>query len=336
MPKDCGRIHIKQRSCVLNLPNNVTSILHASCKDSTWSRYDSYLKKYEQFCVNSKYDPIVPSVNSVLSFLAKLYENGCSYSSINTARSALSSFFGKIEDVNLGEHPLVKQFLKGISKLRPPAPKYSTTWDVDQVLALFKSWDDNSHLSLYNLSVKLASLLALVSGQRVQTLHSIQILDIIVEPKQIRIFISKRLKTSGPNVDQPCIHLPRNHRIKKLCVASALLEYLDRTKPLRGEVQQLFISTRGPFKAVSSQTISHWLVKSLDLAKIDTSKYRSHSFRHASTSKAFKLGVKVSSIYKSAGWSKDSNVFYKFYNKAIDVRESDSTQFCKTILKSKK
>ena len=48
----------------------------------------------------------------------------------------------------------------------------------------------------------------------------------------------------------------------------------------------MFLATVRPHKAVSTQTISRWLVKVLDKAGIDVSIYSGHSTRAASTTKA--------------------------------------------------
>src|SRR3954469_22599380 len=94
----------------LNLPENVLKILDASCAKSTWSRYSSYINKYKQFCSEAGFHPSQVNVKSVLCFLSKLYSDGLSYSSINSARSALSVTYGKVDNVSVGEHPIVKRF----------------------------------------------------------------------------------------------------------------------------------------------------------------------------------------------------------------------------------
>ena len=66
----------------------------------------------------------VTSVNTVLVFLHKLYERGLSYSTLNTARSALSSFV-TIENTTatVGSHTLVSRFLKGVFNLKLPVSR---------------------------------------------------------------------------------------------------------------------------------------------------------------------------------------------------------------------
>ena len=41
-------------------------------------------------------------------------------------------------DLNLGTHPLVRRFMKGVFILRPALPRYNVTWDVNIVLNYLK------------------------------------------------------------------------------------------------------------------------------------------------------------------------------------------------------
>jgi len=82
----------------------------------------------------------------------------------------------------------------------------------------------------------------------------------------------------------------------------------------------LFLSLHPPHKCVSSQTISRWLKFVLSEANVDASIFKSHSFRHASTSIAFKLGVNVDLIFSRAGWTPNSSTFARYYNKPLDKR----------------
>ena len=56
---------------------------------------------------------------------------------MNTARSALSAIILPTDNVNIGSHPIVSRFMKGIFKNNPPMPRYRTTWDVTLVLSYF-------------------------------------------------------------------------------------------------------------------------------------------------------------------------------------------------------
>ena len=72
----------------------------------------------------------------------------------------------------------------------------------------------------------------------------------------------------------------------------------------------LFITTIKPHEAVSKDTISRWLKTILQRAGIDTSVYKGHSTRTASTSAANAAGIPINIIMEKAGWSKE-NTFAK-------------------------
>ena len=62
-----------------------------------------------------------------MDFLVSLLEQGLPYTTINTARSALSAIILPTDNVNIGSHPIVSRFMKGIFKNNPPAPRYRAT-----------------------------------------------------------------------------------------------------------------------------------------------------------------------------------------------------------------
>ena len=66
----------------------------------------------------------------------------------------------------------------------------------------------------------------------------------------------------------------------------------------------------------------------MDWAEVNTTKWRGHSTRGASASKAKKLGVALNSIMKQAGW-KCSTSFANFYDKTIEI---DPTEMAEAIL----
>lgn len=148
------------------------------------------------FCCKREINVFEADVNNVLSFLTELYKSGLGYSCINTARSALSSFI-QLNNVNIGSHPLVRRFMRGVFVLRPALPRYNVTWDVNIVLKYLKSLSPLSSLSLLQLSHKLVMLMALLTGQRGQTLHLIDIRNIHFQENSVKIVIGDMLKTSN-------------------------------------------------------------------------------------------------------------------------------------------
>ena len=112
--------------------------------------------------------------------MTELYEKGFTYSAINTAHSALSSFVQLDDGSSVGKNPLISRLLKGVFQSRAPKPKYSEVWDVQIVLSYLKTLHPVDSLRLKDLSFKFLMLLLLVSGQRGQTIHMLDLNNMIV------------------------------------------------------------------------------------------------------------------------------------------------------------
>ena len=77
--------------------------------------------------------------------------------------------------VTIGSNPIISRFMKGIFKINPPTPRYKTTWDPHIVLNYLSSLGTGDNLTLKLLSMKLLMLTSLVSAQRGQSLHMLDI-----------------------------------------------------------------------------------------------------------------------------------------------------------------
>jgi integrase len=299
------------------MSEEITNIMVSSCSNNTQKQYKSYIDRWNTFCKSNRISNNNICINNVLEFLYHLYKHAVGYSSVNTARSALSLIITSIEGFTVGNHPLVTRFIRGISRLRPPQPRYNCTWDVDLILTLFKSWSDNEDLSLHKLTIKLVSLLAIVTAQRVQTINAIKISNMWFNIDILMIKIPDLLKTSRPGALQPLFRFPPYH-VKKLCVRHTIISYLKCTLSYRIH-DELLLSVERPYSHVSNQTVSRWLKQGLSLAGIDANVFKAHSYRHASTSKALIKGCSIDIIFSKAGWSDNSKVFATFYNRDVRV-----------------
>ena len=79
-----------------------------------------------------------------------------------------------------------------------------------------------------------------------------------------------------------------------------------RTEKIRGNIQNLFIYTKSPYKEASTQTISRWIKTVLSKSGLDTSIFSAHLIRHAAASSVFAKGLDLALIRKTAGWSERS------------------------------
>ena len=253
----------------------------------------------------------------VVEFLTKLFDDGHGYSSLNSARSALSSFLCSNSGLTIGKFPSVIRFMKGVYELKPPIPKYTCIWDVNIVLNYLKLLGPNGGLTLFCLSHKLLMLLALTTGQRAQTLHKVDICNINVAENLIIIPITELVKQSNPNrPNRFALHLKPYKECPDICVVKTLLVYLERTKTLRGTCTKLFISTMKPHNPISKDTVSRWLKTVLFEAGVETEIFTAHSTRAAKASKDFYNGIPIEEIIDQVGWS-NSKTFQMFYNKVL-------------------
>ena len=69
-------------------------LILASWRSSTQKQYLTYIHKWVKFCNSANLDIFTTEVTHILEFLTGLFNDGLGYSTINTARSALSTFLG--------------------------------------------------------------------------------------------------------------------------------------------------------------------------------------------------------------------------------------------------
>ena len=172
-----------------------------------------------------------PNVNNVLSFLTFLYkEENLGYSSINAARSAISSLISR--DNEIGKHWLICKFVRGVFNLRPALPR-RVTWDTGKVLKFFEKWHPAKNLSLYQLSIKTVMLCLLISGQRGQSIWAMEKDNLTFDKNSARCTITVPLKTSGPQRHVSEIVFKRYTVNSALCPRTYLAHYSQRTEKLR-------------------------------------------------------------------------------------------------------
>ncbi|XP_068989812.1 uncharacterized protein [Neodiprion pinetum] len=307
------------------MPEEALSIMLSSLSDSSLRQYDSRLKKWWSFCHGEGIDPYKCDTSQIIRFLSAEFEKGASYGALNSCRSAIALLRGP----KFGEDARVRRLFKGIANLRPTKPKYESTWDPQLVLNHVEQWGPNEKMSLERLTLKLVTLLALATAQRMQTLASIDIRNIEKSTGLIEIKIPARLKTSKMNKAQPVLSIHFYIEKKYICAASVLESYLNETKDLRGKETRLFVALKKPHKGVSTQTLSKWIKKTLMESRIDTDVFDAYSTRHASTSSAKNNEVNIDAIRKAAGWTERSGTFSRFYDRRV---VGSKGMFAKAIL----
>lgn len=287
----------------------------ASLSKNTLLQYNGTYKLWWQFCCIRNQNPYECSLSNIMLFLTEQFNNGAAYGSLNSHRSALSLLLGS----NITSDDQVKRLLKGVYKLRPALPKYTSTWDPQVVLNYVADWIPNRNLPLEKITKKLVVLLALSTRHRVQTLSLIKLENILINSTGVKIGISDVIKTSGVGREQPVLILPYFHENRAICPATIVEDYIHVTKNIRSETSHMILTYKRPHKPATAQSISRWIKQVLGASGVDVSTFSAHSTRHASTSAARASGLSMDTIRKAAGWTSTSQSFAKFYHRPIVV-----------------
>ena len=210
--------------------------------------------------------------------------------------------------------------------VRTPIPRYSTTWDVTKVTTYLATLFPLDQLSLTNLTFKTVMLCALSSTQREQTLCALDLKNKRESGTCLSFVITERLKTSKPGKstevtfeclsDQP-----------QICTKCTVMAYILRTAAYRCPdpnlcVSRLFISYVRPHKPVTTDTLARWIKSVLRSSGIDTSVFKAHSVRSASSSHAYARGIPIADILRAADWT-NKTTFRKYYLQSCEASRTD-------------
>ena len=322
--------YLRQHYTSQRLSGEATALLLSSWRKKSSQSYDSLCKKWIGWCSERQADPVSGPIEDVVNFLAFLYSENYQYRSLNSYRSAIASMHAPVDGVSIGQHPLVTRLLKGAFQTRPPLPRYTGTWDVNQVLDLLKNDPLDKGISLKHLSHRTVMLLALTRPSRSLDLAKLDLRGYRNTPEGAVFTPFALAKQSRPGKEVKEFFFPSFPENIKLCPVHSLKMYIERTKALRGDNNQLFISFIKPHGPVTSSTIARWLKEVMAAAGIDTSTFKAHSVRSASTSAASMQGVTTQDILSAADWSTEST-FQKFYYKPVR-----NTVFAKSVLAATK
>ena len=264
-----------------------------------------------------------------------LYEKGLSYSTINTATSMLSSILqlNVNSSIPFGQLRIVPRFMKGLFKLRPALPRYKSIWDLNIVFNYFRGRPIAPELRLKELTLKLTFLLNLLSGQRCQTMKYLNTDNMELTTDKCIFHITDKVKQTRIRTHIPPLSFVAYPKDKKLCIISHLQEHLKRTTPFRKDSKQLLLSyvkPHGPVRKVRKDTISRWCKSVLSSAGTDTSKFKGHSTRAASSTHLADNDINIKDIMLSAGWSNE-RTFQQFYHKPSDPEFNFGQEILRTL-----
>ena len=167
-----------------------------------------------------------------------------------------------------------------------------------------------------DLTLKVLTLLLLVTGQRGQSIHLMTLSAMKLTESECQFQILNHTKTSKPGHSTTSITISEFQQDPRICPLTAVKEYLDRTQGLQNGEQCLFISYVKPHRAVSRDTNSRWTKSVLESSGIDSHKFLAHSTRAAAASRAKQKDVPLDVILAHVGW-RSAETFRKFYDRPV-------------------
>ena len=306
------------------LPAKTLDIIMASWRTSTKKNYSSILRQWLSFCFERDFDSSVPSVTTVLEFLTTLYERGIGYSQMNKARSALSVLY---PDIQIGKHSLISRFVHGVRNLRTPQPKYPILWDAKDLLLYLANWKVTSTSPLKDITLKLITIMAWASTQRLHTLSLIDVRHIKFYPSPTYLYIFDDLKVARQR-QHFVITLPSLSDKDPLQKIEILQLYLENTRiVLLDKHHKSFLSWRPPHKPVTTDTLARWIREVMQAAGINIKAFGAHSVRGASASFALNQHASIESVLQAGNWSclQTFNKQYNRVSKSLPTKELSMT-----------
>ena len=285
-------------------------------------------------CAERKADPFHAPLDLILNFLVGKKAEGLAYNTVAGYKSAISAYHAGINGAPIGQHQLVKRLLTGVYNECPPKPKYTGTWDVQQVLNYIEELGPNNELDDGTLTHKLAMLLAITTAGRASDLLAFDLGYMADQGESINFALVELTKTSKPGKQRQVVSIHEFTERPALYSVECVRDYIRRTISWRTTDKQhkLFLGIIAPHKPVVSCTISNWLKKIMQGAGIHVSRYQGHSTRSAATSRAKVAGLSVAEIVDRANWS-NAGTFKKFYNRENNIDQKKSNEaFTNSVL----
>ena len=169
------------------------------------------------------------------------------------------------------------------------------------------------------LTLKTVTLLTLLSGQRVSTLHQFRLSQLQRNPTLVIFNIQGLLKHSrAAKRDLPITYHAFPCDVA-LCPVATIDAYLDARAQLGNAAlcDEFFLCYRKPHGPATNDTLARWVKMVLHSSGVNLDTFTAHSCRSASTSKAAATGVPLEKILMAGQWS--TSTFYTFYRKDIVV-----------------
>ena len=328
---------VKQSFRQAGLSEQAASLATAARRESTLRVYSSRVRHWDEWCTQGGHDPHHAPVKIVAEYLTQLFHKGFQTNTIAGYRSAIGSIHKGFEDGStVSTNTTIHSVVKGAFTLRPPVQRLVPQWSLTLVLRRLAEapYEPLGRASLKLLTFKCGFLLALATGRRSSQITALSVHpDHLVWTKQgVRMtphlgFLAKNQRlnfTPEPISLQEMKYHSDTREDKLWCPVRALKFYVDRTKALRRDCNQLFIKTVKPHDGVKTVTFASWIVQTIKAAygpgEAPGVQAHAHDVRGVSASWAKFNNVALIDILRAAAWNTPST-FTTCYVKDIFAAE---------------
>uniref|UniRef100_A0A6I8SDM4 Core-binding (CB) domain-containing protein n=1 Tax=Xenopus tropicalis TaxID=8364 RepID=A0A6I8SDM4_XENTR len=327
---------------------NAINIFLRARKQSTDKTYHRVWRTLLNWCRHRDISWKDISTIQVVEFLTEGFQKGLGLRTLKTQISAITA----LTHLKWAENPTIQQFIRGVTRTRPPLREPLATWNLPLVLSALQQppFEPLSSCELKWLSFKVTFLIAITSAKRVSEMAALSSkepwLTLHHDKAVLRTspgFLPKVVTERHMNQD---IILPsfcpkpsneKERLLHKLDVVRALRIYLKRSADYRqSESLLISYSSTQKGKTVSKRTIARWLVETIHTAYDRKNVPRpfavkAHSTRAQSTSWALQNLATADQICRAATWV-SPNTFIRFYK--LNVYASQPAVFGRKVLQA--
>jgi integrase len=245
----------------------------------------------------------------------------------NTVRGILSTVLQTLERTEriLGKLRWIKVFMEGVRKGQPIPDPLPPVWDVATLIEALRKWPEKEEKHIAMTTRMTYVLLTLATMWRPKDdMMKIRWGDVMIVGEGKNRVMTVRAVDTKTKREQRAIPIKAMEEETTCPVAWMVkykLEMQEEVKRAEGpEItakDQLFRITRRPFGPATGDTLRRWMREAMEMAKIDTTVYKPHSARSATTTAARLGGMPMDTIMAYANWQ-SKTTFERYYFRPPD------------------
>ena len=288
-------------------------------RESTNKLYNSYWKKFSNWCLGRKVHPLAPPLPKLLDFFSYLHlEKNLSISNLLGHRAALLPIF-KLSGSDFSDSVELNLLFKAFKRKAPSGGIRPPHWDVNLVLLNLKEapFEPLTASNITECTIKTIFLTALATAQRVGELQALSnnigfgrdgslLLsyspDFLAKTETLINQVNRSFKI------ETLSSITNDRQELLLCPVRAIKKYLKLTDS-PGRAKKLFVSPRNFSKPLSKNAITLFLKKAIAHAYDNISPHltkltriNAHEIRAVATSLRFKYNLSQVALIKHAYW----------------------------------